>query len=136
MLSLKFSTVFSHQRSRAFSSSSSLSGFLPLRASHIAAAAATGRDAITFNAANFNFELYGIYDSLTTANITNYYIENEILSSLIFPASIGETKYVKSGNYITYNVSFLLWEYSVTLPDYVENHRIDTFIETWGVKYP
>jgi len=61
----------------------------------IMAAVLTGNDAITFNAANFNFDLYGVYDT-GKSTIDNYYVKGEILSTVINPASIGNTHWLES----------------------------------------
>lgn len=63
----------------------------------IAAASATGKDAITFNAANFDFYDYGVVPK-NTAGINNYYIKGEWLSGIIKPARYGTTHWIDTRN--------------------------------------
>lgn len=57
----------------------------------IAAATATNKNAITFNAANFNFSKYGLTET-NKSGIKNYYVEGEILYSTIGAARYGTTQ--------------------------------------------
>ena len=57
----------------------------------IAAATATNKNAITLNAANFNFSKYGLTET-NKSGIKNYYVEGEILYSTIGAARYGTTQ--------------------------------------------
>jgi hypothetical protein len=57
----------------------------------IAAAAVTGVDAITFNAANFAFPAFIPPRTEVTGNIRNFYVEGDILYNILGPANIGTT---------------------------------------------
>ena len=57
----------------------------------IAAATATNKNAITFNAANFNFSKYGLTET-NKSGIKNYYVDGEVLSAAIGYARFGTTQ--------------------------------------------
>ncbi|WP_337399147.1 RHS repeat-associated core domain-containing protein [Congzhengia sp.] len=65
----------------------------------IAAATYTHRDAITFNAANFNFQAYGLIEADRTGNFSNYYVVGEIISQAIETADIGNTIWLSTQYY-------------------------------------
>ena len=93
----------------------------------IAAAAATGKNAITFNAAAFAFSKYGLEES-ELSNINNYYVESEILSSLIGPSKIGTTHYIPSQYWHEIVLPGFV-EASFRIPNYIDNHSISAFIK-------
>ena len=98
----------------------------------IAAATATNNNAITFNAANFDFSNYGLIER-NKSGITNYYINGEVLSSLPF---VGKSRYgtnipVETQYWNEYN--FLGFEVSIPAP--IKNHDMDAFKKAWGLEW-
>ena len=95
----------------------------------IAAATATGNNAITFNAANFDFAQYGLIET-NKFRVVNYYITGEILSSLILPSRYGITIPVLSPYWNEYNV----FGVDIRVVDPLKSHSINSFIDAWGVE--
>ena len=95
----------------------------------IAAATATNSSGITFNAANFNFSSYGLKygDSL---KVQNYYVKNEVLSSVLGYSSFGKTMPLLAEQpHITYE---FIGTFEFTIPDYIGNHMISSVIKSIG----
>jgi len=90
----------------------------------IAAAAATNKNAITFNAANFNFSKYGVSDANILGTIDNHYIEKEALSSLIGTAKIGTEHWHRPQIWHTY----IKKHYKVKAPNPWANHSMKAII--------
>ncbi|MCL2391952.1 MAG: DUF6531 domain-containing protein [Oscillospiraceae bacterium] len=110
----------------------------------IAAAAATNGHAITFNAANFNFEGH----ELTAGNsiIRNYYVEGDFLYGLIRDASIGTTIWLPTQHWMV-NPNYVLppanpgllipglIKQPIRVPDPVRNHQISAVRRAVEAKY-
>ena len=84
----------------------------------IAAATYTHKNAITFNAANFAFEKYGLIEEDRTGTIENHYVTDEWLSNLIGPARIGKTWWMETA-FWTFDGS------GRSYPDYSRNHSME-----------
>ena len=99
----------------------------------IAAATATGKNAITFNAANFEFGSYGLTDT-NKSNIQNYYIEGEILHSMIGTAKFGTTMPKVPTQYWTTNATIdsdffgNRLHKEVKIPALIKNHSMSAFL--------
>ena len=86
----------------------------------IVAADYTDHNAITFNAANFNFGKY--VSGKGKGTIKNYYVRGEILESTIGTASIGTTYWLDT-QYWLINTSIFGQE--IKIPDPIKNHSMD-----------
>ena len=86
----------------------------------IAAATYTHKNAITFNAANFAFEEYGLIEEDRTGQIDNYYVRGGGLSATIGVSKIGETHWLDT----QYRIPITIGVGSVTIfvPDPYSNH--------------
>ena len=95
-------------------------------------ATATNNNAITFDAANFDFLDYGLIET-NKSGITNYYINGDVLSSIPF---VGKSKYgtnipVATQYWNEYN--FLGFKGKIPAP--IKNHDMDAFKEAWGLEW-
>ncbi len=86
----------------------------------IAAATATNRDAITFNAANFNFAKYGL-TSTNKSGINNYYVEGEALSAIIGVSRYGTTHWIPTQEWM---VNTSIFGKNIKIPDPIGNHSM------------
>lgn len=95
----------------------------------IAGATATNKNAITFNAANFNFSEYGLTET-NKSGIRNYYVEGEILYSTIGSARYGTTQKLLStqewlvNTAIDFNIFGKKVYKEVKIPDPIGNHMM------------
>lgn len=95
----------------------------------VAAATANNKNAITFNAANFNFGKYGLTET-NKSGIKNYYVDGEILYSTIGPSRFGTTMLLLPTQYwmvdkkIDFNVFGRRVYREVKVPDPVKNHKM------------
>lgn len=92
----------------------------------IAAASITSNNAITFNAANFNYPAYGIKPNPKSV-ILNFYIFGEVLSSAIGMSKYGINIFVKPYYYNEYSI----FGKKVSISNPIKNHGIDAFLEQW-----
>ena len=95
----------------------------------IAAATKNGKNAITFNAANFKFMSYGL-SKKNASGVNNYYVHGEILHSLIGRSSYGTNHWVDTQYYI-YETSIL--GIQIKIPDPIANHSMDAFKRAFGI---
>ncbi len=84
----------------------------------IAAATATGNDAITFNAANFDFGNYGLVER-NKSGINNYYVKGEFLSALIGRSRYGTNHWLDT-QYWMYEKT--IWKFDIKIPAPIDNH--------------
>ena len=94
----------------------------------IVAADYTDKNAITFNAANFNFGKY--VSGKGKGQINNYYVRGEALHSLIGRASIGTNHWLDT-QYWTVEWDIFGWEIKVPAP--VKNHHMDAVKKALGM---
>ncbi len=98
----------------------------------IAAAEATNNNAITFNAANFNFLKYGLL-GISQSEINNYYIQGEILSSL---PGVGKSQYATNiPEDVEYWNTYNIFGLNVRIPAFFKNHSIYAFRDAWGLEW-
>lgn len=88
----------------------------------IAAATATNKNAITFNAANFNFSKYGLTET-NKSGIKNYYVDGEVLSAAIGYARFGTTQPLLPTQYWT--VDWSIFGREIKIPAPIKNHYMD-----------
>ena len=88
----------------------------------IAAATATNKNAITFNAANFNFSKYGLTEA-NKSGIKNYYVDGEVLSAAIGYARFGTTQPLLPTQYWT--VDWSIFGREIKIPAPIKNHYMD-----------
>lgn len=88
----------------------------------IAAAIATNKNAITFNAANFNFSKYGLTET-NKSGIKNYYVDGEVLSAAIGYARFGTTQPLLPTQYWT--VDWSIFGREIKIPAPIKNHYMD-----------
>jgi uncharacterized protein RhaS with RHS repeats len=86
----------------------------------IAAATATGKNAITFNAANFNFGKYGLTER-NKSGIKNYYVSGDGLSAAIGVASFGITYWLPTQDWM---VDWNIFGWEIKVPDPLGNHSM------------
>ena len=87
----------------------------------IAAATATNKNAITFNAANFNFGAYGLTET-NKSGIKNYYVSGDGLSAAIGVARYGTTYWLSTQDWMI-NWNIFGWE--INIPDPIGNHSMN-----------
>lgn len=83
-----------------------------------AIAAATGNDAITFNAANFDFGNYGLVER-NKSGINKYYVKGEFLSALIGRSRYGTNHWLDT-QYWMYEKT--IWKFDIKIPAPIDNH--------------
>ena len=86
----------------------------------IAAATATNKNAITFNAANFNFSKYGL-SSTNKSGINNYYVDGEALSITIGVSRYGTTHWLPTQDWL---VNTSIFGKEIKVPDSIGNHSM------------
>lgn len=93
-------------------------------------ATATNNNAITFNAANFDFLDYGLIET-NKFKIHNYYIVGEVLSGVIGPARYGTYIPVLPEIWNEYTVLGV----NIKLPAPIKKHSMKAFKEAWNLEW-